>query len=250
MESNYSNKSYKTNNENINQNNINYSNDKRIINYLKTAIDEKIKNNCNSHRTYEVEEKEQKSSELKNYISYRKNKRKNSNYKSENKIYDYSCKSNVINIIPNNNNNSGNIKENNSQQNFFTKKNINNNISKLYNKNIKMKSNININNNHQIFLYPKVEQYLNNVYIINDNNNKNINEKFKENKNELIYDYNNNLKSNKKDIDEYRGENDISKYIEIINSQIKNMENIFDDFKTQTMKIKQEVMDIGNRKKN
>jgi hypothetical protein len=99
-------------------------------------------------------------------------------------------------------------------------------------------------------LYPKVEQYLNNVYIINDNNNKNINEKFKENKNELIYDYNNNLKSNKKDIDEYRGENDISKYIEIINSQIKNMENIFDDFKTQTMKIKQEVMDIGNRKKN
>ena len=250
MESNYSNKSYKTNNENINQNNINYSNDKRILNYLKTAIDEKIKNNCNSHRTYEVEEKEQKSSELKNYISYRKSKSKNSNYKSVNKIYNYSCKNNVINIIPNNNNNSGNIKENNSQQNFFTKKNINNNISKLYNKNIKMKSNININNNHQIFLYPKVEQYLNNVYIINDNNNKNINEKFKENKNELIYDYNNNLKSNKKDIDEYRGENDISKYIEIINSQIKNMENIFDDFKTQTMKIKQEVMDIGNRKKN
>ena len=40
------------------------------------------------------------------------------------------------------------------------------------------------------------------------------------------------------------------KYIDIINSQIKNMENIFDDFKTQTMKIKREVMKIGNKKKN
>jgi hypothetical protein len=111
-----------------------------------------------------------------------------------------------------------------------------------------MKSNININNNHQIFLYPKVEQYLNNVYIINDN--KNINEKYKENKNDIIYNYNNNIKSNRNDNDEYRGENDIVKYIDIINSQIKNMENIFDDFKTQTMKIKREVMKIGNKKKN
>jgi hypothetical protein len=111
-------------------------------------------------------------------------------------------------------------------------------------------SNVNINNNHQIFLYPKVEQYLNNVYIINDNNNKNINEKFKENKNDLIYNYNNNFKSNKNDNDKYTGENNIVKYINIINSQIKNMENIFDDFKEQTMKIKQEVMEIGNKKKN
>jgi hypothetical protein len=250
LKSNYINKSYKNNNDNINQNNANYSNDKRILNYLKTTIDEKIKKNCNSHRVYEVEEKDQKSSELKNYISYRKSKSKNSNNKSVNKIYNYSCKNNVINIIPNNNNNSGNIKENNSQQNFFTKKNINNNISKLYNKNIKKKSNININNNHQIFLYPKVEQYLNNVYIINDNNNKNINEKFKENKNDLIYNYNNHFKSNKNDNDKYTGENNIVKYINIINSQIKNMENIFDDFKTQTMKIKREVMKIGNKKKN
>ena len=110
-----------------------------------------------------------------------------------------------------------------------------------------MNSNVNINNNHQIFLYPKVEQYLNNFYIINDN--KNINEKYKENKNELINN-NNNIKSNRNDINEYRGENDIVKYIDIINSQIKNMENIFDDFKAQTMKIKQEVMEIGNKKKN
>ena len=111
-----------------------------------------------------------------------------------------------------------------------------------------MNSNVNINNNHQIFLYPKVEQYLNNVYIINDN--KNINEKYKENKNDLIYNYNYNKNSNRNDIDEYRGENDIVKYIDIINSQIKNMENIFEDFKSQTMKIKQEVMEIGNKKMN
>ena len=69
-----------------------------------------------------MEDKAQKSSELKNCISHRKNKSKNSNNKSVNKIYNYSCKNNVINIIPNNNNNSGNIKENNSQQNFFKKK--------------------------------------------------------------------------------------------------------------------------------
>ena len=250
QKSNYINKSYKNSNDNINQNNSNYSNDKRIINYLKTTIDEKIKNNFNSHRVYKVEEKEPKSYELKNFISYKKNKNKNknSNNKSVNKIYNYSCKNNVINIISNNNN--VNIKENNSQQNFFTKKNINNNNnnSKLYNKKKKIDSNVNINNNHQIFLYPKVEQYLNNVYIINDN--KNINEKYKENKNDIIYNYNNNIKSNRNDNDEFRGENDIVKYIDIINSQIKNMENIFDDFKTQTMKIKREVMKIGNKKKN
>ena len=247
LKSNYINKSYKNNADNISQNNTNYSNDKRIINYLKTTIEEKFKNNFNSHRAYEVEDKEQNSSELKNCISNRKNKSKNSNNKSVNKIYNYSCKNNVINIIPNNNNNSGNIKENNSQQNFFKKKNTNNN-SKLFNKKKKVNSNVNINNNHQIFLYPKVEQYLNNVYIINDN--KNINEKYKENKNDLIYNYNNNINSNRNDIDEYRGENDIVKYIDIINSQIKNMENIFEDFKSQTMKIKQEVMEIGNKKKN
>ena len=58
LKSNYINKSYKNNADNISQNNTNYSNDKRIINYLKTTIDEKIKNNCNSHRVYEVEDKE------------------------------------------------------------------------------------------------------------------------------------------------------------------------------------------------
>lgn len=67
-------------------------------------------------------------------------------------------------------------------------------------------------------------------------NNKNINEKYKENKNDIIYNYN--IISNKNDIDEFKGKNTFVKHINITNSQIKNMENIFDDFKVQTMEVK------------
>ena len=43
--------------------------------------------------------------------------------------------------------------------------------------------------------------------------------------------------------------NDIFNYMNIINSQINSMENIFDNFKAQTMKIKQEMLEIENKNK-
>ena len=38
-------------------------------------------------------------------------------------------------------------------------------------------------------------------------------------------------------------------YMEVINNQINSMQNIFDNFKTQTMKIKQEMLEIENKNK-
>ena len=37
--------------------------------------------------------------------------------------------------------------------------------------------------------------------------------------------------------------------MEVINNQINSMQNIFDNFKTQTMKIKQEMLEIENKNK-
>ena len=249
------NKSLKKNSNNTNQNiNItNNSNDKRFLKYLKTTIDDKIHNNIlNSHRDSEIigEKKDKIYSELKNYISYENNKNKNN--KSAKKIYNYSYKKN--NIINLSNKNNG--KEYNSLQNFFIRKNKDKRFSSKTNK---VSSNININNNHQIFLYPKVEQYLNNVYIIN-NSNKNANDKIykekKEKRKENIIDtkcLKEDLSKDKKDIkDEIKKEintNDIFNYMEVINKQINSMENIFDNFKAQTMKIKQEMLEIENKNK-
>ena len=223
VKSNITNKSTK-NNKNI----LNNSNDKRLLNYLKTTIEDKYKNNLNSHRDFEVDNKDIK---LKNIISI---KNKNNNNKSVNKIYNYSYKNNILNI----NSNKNNIKENISLQNFFSGKN-----QKNINKN---KSNININNNHQIFFYPKVEQFLNNVYIINDN--KNINSK-------LFNEGNNNDEILEKDIRNNKDKKNINDInilnnMEIINKQINSMENIFNNFKTQTMEIRKQMMEIGKKINN
>ena len=218
-----------------NQNIANNSNDKRILNYLKTTIDDKIKiNYLNSHRDFEVGKKDQIYTELKNYITQKNNKNKNNN-KSAKKIFNYSYKNNILNI----NTNKNNIKENISLQNYFGGKN-----RKIVNKKKKNHSNININNNHHIFLYPKVEQYLNNVYIINDN--KNINPKnFKDEKN---FDAKASKEENENNINKVGNDNnDILINMEIIKKQINSMENIFDKFKIQTMQIKQQMMEIGRK---
>ena len=254
LKSSYKNKTLKKNANNSNQNiNItNNSNDKRFLKYLKTTIDDKIQNNIlNSHRENDIAgtKKDKIYSDLENYIS---NENINKNNKSANKIYNYSYKkNNIINL-----NNKNNTKEFYSLQNFFTRKK---NDKRFSNKTNKLNSNININNNHQIFLYPKVEQYLNNVYIINENN-KNAKDKiFKEKedkKKENIIDKKTlkvDLSKDKKDINnEIKKENntnDIFNYMEVINNQINSMQNIFDNFKTQTMKIKQEMLEIENKNK-
>lgn len=251
MKLNFINKNSKNNIKCNNHNIGNNSNDKRLLNYLKTTIDEKIKNNLNSHREYDSINKEQISSELKNHISFKNNNKsniksniKNNKKKNENKIYNYSYKNNIININLNKNYRNS-IKGNNSLENFFSKKN-NFYKNKIFScKKKKTISNININNNHQIFFYPKVEQYLNNVYIINNNNNKNP-KNFKEKK---ITDTISDEKILKEDepIDENKNVN-ILNYIEKINKQINSMENINENFKIQTNKIKQEMMEIGNKK--
>jgi hypothetical protein len=254
LKSSYKNKSLKKNANNSNQNiNItNNSNDKRFLKYLKTTIDNKIQNNVlNSQRDNGIpgDQKDKIYSDLKNYIS---NENINKNNKSANKIYNYSYKkNNIINLS-----NKNNSKEYNSLQNFFTRKN---NDKSFSNKTYKLKSNININDNHQIFLYPKVEQYLNNVYIINDNN-KNANDKIfkekEEKRKENIIDtkrLKEDLSKDKKDINnEIKKENisnDIFNYMEVINNQINSMQSIFDIFKVQTMKIKQEMLKIDSKNK-
>jgi hypothetical protein len=254
LKSSYKNKTLKKNANNSNQNiNItNNSNDKRFLKYLKTTIDDKIQNNIlNSHRENDIAgtKKDKIYSDLENYIS---NENINKNNKSANKIYNYSYKkSNIINL-----NNKNNTKEFYSLQNFFTGKK---NDKRFSNKTNKLNSNININNNHQIFLYPKVEQYLNNVYIINENN-KNAKDKiFKEKEEkskENIIDTKRQKEFLSKDekyiINEIKKENitnDIFNYMEIINNQINSMQNIFDNFKEQTMKIKQAMIEIENKKK-
>ena len=254
LKSSYKNKSLKKNANNSNQNiNItNNSNDKRFLKYLKTTIDNKIQNNVlNSQRDNGIpgEQKDKIYSDLNNYIS---NENINKNNKSANKIYNYSYKkNNIINLS-----NKNNSKEYNSLQNFFTRKN---NDKSFSNKTYKLKSNININDNHQIFLYPKVEQYLNNVYIINDNN-KNANDKIfkekEEKRKENIIDtkrLKEGLSKDKKDINnEIKKENisnDIFNYMEVINNQINSMQSIFDIFKVQTMKIKQEMLKIDSKNK-
>ena len=228
-----SNKSTKNNNNISNQSITNNSHDKRLLNYLKTTIDEKIKiNNLNSHRNFESGNKNKIYTELKNYISC-KNNNKNNN-KSANKIYNYSYKNNILNININKDSN----KENNSLQNFYDGKNKN-----FSNQKKKNGSNININNNHHIFLYPKVEQYLNNIYIINDN--KNINSKiFKEEKNNIIKIPKEN---NESKIVKENYNITILNNMEIINNQINSMENIFEDFKKQTLEIKQQLMKLGEK---
>ena len=203
-------------NKNINNNKniFNNSNDKRLLNYLKTTIEDKYINNLNSHRDFEVNNKD---------IIISKNKNKCNNNKSANKIFNYSYKHNIINI-----NNKSNIKQNSNLQNFFS--------GKHKNKSKNNNSNININNNQQIFFYPKVEQYLNNVYIINDN--KSINSKAN---NENSITNNNEQKNiNEKDIN-------ILNNMEIINKQINSMENIFNNFKAQTMEIRKQMMEIGKK---
>ena len=93
-------------------------------------------------------------------------------------------------------------------------------------------------------MYPKVEQYLNNVYIINDN--KNINPKnFKDEKN---FDAKASKEENENNINKVGNDNnDILINMEIIKKQINSMENIFDKFKIQTMQIKQQMMEIGRK---
>ena len=236
LKSTYTIKSTKNKTNISHQNIANNSNDKRILNYLKTTIDDKIKiNYLNSHRDFEAGKKDQIYTELKNYITYKNNNTKNNN-KSAKKIYNYSYKNNILNI----NTNKNNIKENISLQNYIGGKN-----KKIANKKKKNHSNININNNHHIFLYPKVEQYLNNVYIINDN--KNINPKiFKDEKNT---DTKPSKEENENNANKSENGNnmDILYNMEIIKKQINSMENIFDKFKIQTMQIKQQMMEIGKK---
>ena len=258
LKSSYTNKSLKKNVNKSNQNihTTNKSNDRRFMNYLKTTFDDKIKNNIlHSHREYEtgINNGNKIYSDWKNYISKENNnKSTNKNNKNENIVYNYSYKkNNIINLSYKNN-----IKDYNSLQNFFTRKSKE---KKLASKKKKLSSNININNNHQIFFYPKVEQFLNNVYIINDNN-KNTNDKISKEKEEKIKEHtfdknkskggiskdkNNNIDILKKE----DNTNDIFNYMDIINSQINSMENIFDNFKAQTMKIKQEMLEIENKSK-
>lgn len=183
LKSSYTNKSLKKNANKSNQNvhTTNKSNDKRFMNYLKTTFDDKIKNNIlHSHREYEtgLNSGNKIYFDWKNYISKENNnKSTNKNNKNEKKVYNYSYKkNNIINLSYKNN-----IKDYNSLQNFFSRKNK----EKNWQVKKKLSSNININNNHQIFFYPKVEQFLNNVYIINDNN-KNTNDKINKEKEEKL----------------------------------------------------------------
>ena len=257
IKSSYTNKSLKKNANKSNQNihTTNKSNDKRFMNYLKTTFDDKIKNNIlHSHREYETGTNSGNKiySDWKNFISKdNDNKSTNKNNKNDKKVYNYSYKkNNIINLSYKNN-----IKDYNSLQNFFSRKSKE---KKMASKKKKLSSNININSNHQIFFYPKVEQFLNNVYIIN--NNKNTNDKIykeKEEKNkENIIDTKQpkgGLSKDKKNITvvlkKEDNTNDIFNYMDIINSQINSMENIFDNFKTQTMKIKQEMLELENKNK-
>lgn len=258
LKSNYTNKSLKKNVNKSNQNihTTNKSNDRRFMNYLKTTFDDKIKNNIlHSHREYEtgINSGNKIYSDWKNYISKENNnKSTNKNNKNENKVNNYSYKkNNIINLSYKNN-----IKDYNSLQNFFTRKSKE---KKLASKKKKLSANININNNHQIFFYPKVEQFLNNVYIINDNN-KNTNDKISKEKEEKIKEHNIDKKQSKGGLSKDKknnndilkkedNTNDIFNYMDIINSQINSMETIFDNFKAQTMKIKQEMLEIENKNK-
>jgi len=257
LKSSYTNKSLKKNANKSNQNihTTNKSNDKRFMNYLKTTFDDKIKNNIlYSHREYEtgISNGNKIYSEWKNYISKDNNKSTNKNNKNDKKVYNYSYKkNNIINLSYKNN-----IKDYNSLQNFFSRKNQE---KKLTSKKKKLNSNINISNNHQIFFYPKVEQFLNNVYIINDNN-KNTNDKVYKEKEEKLKENIIDTKQSKEGLSKEKqnitdilkkedNTNDIFNYMNIISSQINSMENIFDNFKAQTMKIKQEMLEIENKNK-
>ena len=233
LKPNFSNKTTKIND---NQNITNNSHDKRLLNYLKTTIDDKIKiKTLNSHREFEVGNKEQFYSDLNNFIQYKNNNKKNSN-KSMNKIYNYSYKNNILNIK------TSSIKEKNNITNFLSEK-----YKKYSSKKRQKKSNININNNHHIYFYPKVEQYLNNIYIINDNDNKNI-KMFKE---ENINIQNKEIALNKDNKNSNKNENEkenILNYMNIINEQINSMDDIFNNFKLQTMEIKNQMFEIINKK--
>ena len=257
LKSSYTNKSLKKNANKSNQNihTTNKSNDKRFMNYLKTTFDDKIKNNIlHSHREYEtgIGSGNKIYSDWKNYISKENNNKSiNKNNRGEKKVYNYSYKkNNIINLSYKNN-----IKDFNSLQNFFSRKSKE---KKLSSRKKKLSSNININNNHQIFFYPKVEQFLNNVYIINDNN-KNNNDKINKEKEQKIKEniidtkQQGGLSRDKRNITDILKKedntNNIFNYMEIINSQINSMENIFNNFKAQTMKIKQEMLEIENKNK-
>ena len=253
----YTNKSLRKNINKSNQNihTTNKSNDKRFMNYLKTTFDDKIKNNIlHSHREYEtrINSRNKIYSDWKKYISKgNNNKSSNKNNKNDKKVYNYSYKkNNIINLSYKNN-----IKDYNSLQNFFTRKSKE---KKLTSKKKKLNSNININNNHQIYFYPKVEQFLNNVYIFNDSN-KNVNDKIlkeKEKNKENNFDTKQSkegLSKDKKNINDIikteDNTDDIFNYMDIINTQINSMEYIFDNFKSQTMKIRKEMLEIENKNK-
>ena len=189
----------------------------------------------NSHREFEVGNKEQFYSDLNNFIQYKNNNKKNNN-KSVNKIYNYSYKNNILNIK------TSSIKEKNNITNFLSEK-----YKKYSSKKRQKKSNININNNHHIYFYPKVEQYLNNIYIINDNDNKNM-KMFKE---ENINLQNKEITLNKDNKNNNKNENEkenILNYMNIINEQINSMDVIFNNFKLQTMEIKNQMLEIINKK--
>jgi hypothetical protein len=221
-----------------NQTVTNNSHDKKLFNYFKTTIDEKLKiSTLNSHRDFEIGNKEHIYTDLKNFIQNKNNNKKKTSNQSMNKIYNYCHKNKVINIK------TSNILEKNNLNNYIKEK-----FKKLSYNNNQKNSNLNINNNQHIYFYPKVEQYLNNIYIINDNDNKN-GKYFKEENKNIIDSKNKDIVINKDDENKNESKENINlhNYIEIINDEINLIDNISNNFKLQTLQIKKKMLEIGKK---
>ena len=225
-----------TNKKNTNQNITNKVNDKKLLNYLKTTIDDKII--LKTHREFQAPKKEKIDAGLNNYMWNKGNNTNTNSSSAINKIYTYSYKNN-------NNSKKNNIKENNSLQNFYSGNKTMSNTKRKNN------SNVNISNNQQIFYYPKVEQYLNNVYIINDNKeiNSNIFHPHKNSDVKVSKDESENaeIEYNKEIKDKSSNIIKLLNSMNVVGVEIKSMDNIIDNFNKDTLKIKSQMKTVGKK---